>query len=67
MAQVKVYRYWGYDISSDSKRISTRMGTRVAIEALGKRSNIIEDSGIEIDESQLEPYSDGFTTRHFTP
>ena len=64
MARVTVYRYRAYDINSDSDRVARRMGTREAIRMLEK-AQLIEESGIEIDERRLEPYSDGFTPRDF--
>jgi hypothetical protein len=53
MAKVKVYRVKVFDGMTDRRVISRRMATREG--AATMRGEVLEDTEIEIDESQLEP------------
>jgi hypothetical protein len=52
MAKVTVYRVRVYDGYSDERKLSTRMATREGVAIM--RGTIVEDSAVEIEESQLE-------------
>jgi hypothetical protein len=53
MAKVKVYRVKVFDGMTDRRVISRRMATREG--AATMRSEVLEDTEVEIDETQLEP------------
>jgi hypothetical protein len=65
MATVTVYRFRKYDIASDQKIVSRRMATRESINAI--RGEVIEGTGVEIDDSRLDPMMDGMTPIDFLP
>ena len=62
MAQVTVYRVRVYDIMNDNFQWSLRMATPKGAAQMG--GHIAEDTGIEIDEDQLEQ-GEQFTPRNF--
>jgi hypothetical protein len=64
MAKVTVFNFRVYDINRDESITSRRMATRPGIESIG--GVIIEGSGVEIDETQLEP-GEQWTKRDFKP
>ena len=53
MSTVTVYKVKRYDITRDEWIISSRMATRLG--AVAMRGEVIEDTAIDIDVSQLEP------------
>ena len=52
MANVTVYRYKSYDVSTDKNNVRPLRATRAAIEEI--RGEIIEDSAEEIESSLLD-------------
>ena len=60
-----VYRFEMYSIESDEFRTSRRYGTRDAITNIG--GNVIEDSKVSIESSQLGQDLKGFTVVDFNP
>jgi hypothetical protein len=64
MAKVKVYRVKVYDAHSDQWVISPRMATREGVAIM--HGKIVEDTGIEIDDSELE-YGEKWTAKNFKP
>jgi hypothetical protein len=76
MAKVIVYPFTVYDIHSEQRVLSTRMGTLEGIERLRKfyLANPYLDQGVEIDASRLEadgipgfPELTGLTPLDFKP
>jgi hypothetical protein len=65
MATVTVYRFRKYDIASDQNIVSRRMATREAIDA--NCGVVIDGTGVEIDDSRLDPMIDGMTPIDFVP
>ncbi|MBL6612397.1 MAG: hypothetical protein ISS15_21085 [Alphaproteobacteria bacterium] len=63
MSRVTVYRWTKYDISNDERKVSRRYGTREAVARVG--GEVIENSGIEIDQSAVGAEIDGMTARNF--
>lgn len=61
---VTVYKVKLYDAANDEVRVSRRMATPEGAAIM--RGEIIEDSGIEISSSQLEP-GEQWTPRGFEP
>ena len=64
MAKVKIYRVKVYNVMTDQPVISRRMATREG--AARMKGEILEDTGIAIDESRLEP-GEQWTTVDFKP
>lgn len=64
MAKVKVYRVKKYDIATDEVVISRRMATREG--ARGMCGKILENTEVEIDDSQLERGAE-WTPKDFKP
>jgi hypothetical protein len=64
MSKVIVYSIKRYDIYSDETVILPRMATREGASALG--GEVIEGTGVEIDEARLEP-GERYTPRDFEP
>jgi hypothetical protein len=64
MAKVTVYQVRFYDFQSDGISFSRRMATVKG--AARMHGDIVEDSGVEIDASQLEP-GEEWTPRGFNP
>ena len=62
MSTVTVYKVKRYDITRDEWIISSRMATRLG--AVTMRGEVIEDTAIDIDVSQLEP-GEQWTPPHF--
>jgi hypothetical protein len=52
MAKVRVFKVTVYDITTDEQRVSRRMATAEGVAIM--RGTIIENTGVEMDESQLE-------------
>lgn len=50
--KVQVYKFKAFDIRAGKDVVSRRMATRKRIETMG--GTLIENTGIEINESQLE-------------
>lgn len=65
MSRVTVYRWAKYDISNDETKVSRRYATREAVARVG--GEVIEGSGIEIDQSSVGAEIDGMTSRNFDP
>jgi hypothetical protein len=59
VARLKVYKVKLYNVITDQFVISRRMATREG--AATMRGVVLEDTGVEIDASQLEP------GEHWTP
>jgi hypothetical protein len=64
MATVTVYKVRFYDLQSDEFSFSRRMAT--AKGAARMRGDIVENTAVEIDASQLEP-GEECTPRGFNP
>ena len=64
MGKAKVYRVQVYNIMTDQIVISRRMATREGAEIM--RGKVIDDTAVEIDESQLEP-GEEWTPIDFNP
>lgn len=64
MAKVTVYKFRAYNPKTDEFKLIDRMVTREGARTVP--GNIVEDSGIEIDESQLEPATQ-WTPKGFEP
>jgi len=62
MTRVTVYRVQLYNAATDAPLISRRMATRRGAEMM--HGQILEDTAIEIEESQLEP-GQQWTERRF--
>lgn len=54
MLTVTVYYFTDYDVSADQVVRSKRPATRTAIERMGARYQIIEESAIEVTASDLD-------------
>jgi hypothetical protein len=64
MAKVTVFKMKRYDMNKDEYVVSSRMATR---EGAAKFEHVvIEGTGVEIDEAQLEP-GEQWTARGFKP
>ncbi len=64
MAKVTVYKVQLYDALNDRPMISKRMATAAGAAMMG--GHILEETAIEIDESQLER-DEQWTERDFNP
>jgi hypothetical protein len=64
MATVKVYRVIFYDMQTDEFSFSRRMATEKG--AARMHGDIVENTAVEIDASQLEP-GEEWTPRGFNP
>jgi hypothetical protein len=64
VARLKVYRVKVYSVMTDQYVISRRMATREGAAIM--KGEVLEDTGVEIDASQLEP-GDPWTPIDFTP
>jgi hypothetical protein len=64
MPKVTVYKVKLYNVVTDATLISRRMATREG--ATRMRGDIVEDTALEIDASQLEP-GEEWTPRGFDP
>ena len=64
MAKVTVFRVQLYNVATDALLISRRMATPKGAEMMG--GHVLENSAIEIDESELES-SEQWTPRGFRP
>lgn len=64
MAKVTVYRVRAYSIATDEVVTSHRMATREGAAIMG--ASVIEDTGVEIDDSHLLP-GEQWTARNFNP
>jgi hypothetical protein len=64
MGKITVYRYMTLDTNIIAQRVSSRWGTREAIENL-KLADIIESSALQVDEAVLN--ESGFTPMGFEP
>lgn len=61
----RVMRWKWYDINTNEAVISPRMGTKEAIEAMGKGCVPLEGTAIEVDDSVLD--GNELTPRDFKP
>ncbi len=64
MAKVTVYKVQVYNITTDQFVLSRRMATREGAKIM--RGEVIENTAVEIDETQLEP-GEKWTPRDFKP
>lgn len=65
MSKITIYRFRMYDIIHDEQHVSSRWGTREAIEQLG--GEILEDTAMEVEASRVKSEIDGLTERDFNP
>ena len=65
MGKVKVYQYKILETDTVERRKARRWGTREAIEALKDMAEIIESSGVLVDETAVN--RSGFTALDFDP
>lgn len=63
MGQVTVYKFEVYDITTDQRRVSSRMATLEAI--VRARGTPIDGTALEIDGAELDPAEFGMTPRDF--
>jgi hypothetical protein len=54
MPKVTVYKVKCFDVLKGEERILRCMATRAGARSLGNEFEIVEDSGLEIDTSQLD-------------
>jgi hypothetical protein len=64
MTRLKVYKVKVYDVTTDQFVISRRLATREGAAIM--RGVVLEDTGVVIDASQLEP-GEQWTPKDFTP
>ena len=65
MNKVTVYQYTILDLRRVERRKSRRWGTREGIQSLIDLTEVLEDTGTEVDASAVD--SVGFTTLDFDP
>jgi hypothetical protein len=66
MTTVTVYRFRIYDIGSDQMQVSRRMATREAIQTIAQ-AEVLEDTALEIDASEVGAEVNGMTRIGFVP
>jgi hypothetical protein len=66
MTTVTVYRFRKYDIASDQMQVSRRMATREAIQTIAQ-AEVLEETAIEIDASEIGVEISGMTRIGFVP
>jgi hypothetical protein len=66
MTTVTVYRFRKYDIVSDQMQVSRRMATRAANQTIAQ-AEVLEDTALEIDASEVSGEINGMTRIGFVP